>query len=157
VTSGANPTVSIPGAGPTAVHRAAVPCWDAVAGSAMKAAVCERYGPPEVVQIREVPKPVPADGDVRVKADAATVNSGDTRVRALRVPRGLSLPMRVRLGFTKPKQPILGFAGVRLRLPRRVRHRRRTRSDRQDPGEAELTGCGGTVLRRHDGSDLLPA
>ena len=75
----------------------------------MKAAVCERYGPPEVVQIREVPKPVPADDEVLVKACATTVNSGDTRVRALRVPRGLHLPMRLKLGFTKPKQPILGF------------------------------------------------
>jgi NADPH:quinone reductase-like Zn-dependent oxidoreductase len=75
----------------------------------MKAAVCERYGPPEVVQIREVPKPVPADGEVLVKVFATTVNSGDTRVRALRVPRGLSLPMRLRLGLTKPKQPVFGF------------------------------------------------
>ena len=75
----------------------------------MKAAVCERYGPPEVVQIREVPKPEPADGEMLVKALATTVNSGDVRVRALRVPRGLGLPMRLRLGVTKPKQPILGF------------------------------------------------
>jgi NADPH:quinone reductase-like Zn-dependent oxidoreductase len=69
----------------------------------MKVAVCARYGPPEVVQIREVPKPVPADGEVLVKAFATTVNSGDARVRALRVPRGLRLPMRLALGFTKPK------------------------------------------------------
>jgi NADPH:quinone reductase-like Zn-dependent oxidoreductase len=75
----------------------------------MKAAVCERYGPPEVVQIQEVPKPAPADGEVLVKAFATTVNSGDARVRALRVPRGLGLPMRLKLGLTKPKQPILGF------------------------------------------------
>jgi len=75
----------------------------------MKAAVCERYGPPEVVQIREVPKPVPADGEVLVQAFATTVNSGDARVRALRVPRGLKLPMRLKLGFTKPKSSILGF------------------------------------------------
>jgi NADPH:quinone reductase-like Zn-dependent oxidoreductase len=75
----------------------------------MRAAVCERYGPPEVVQIREVPKPVPADGEVLVKALATTVNSGDSRVRALRVPRGLHLAMRLKLGITKPKQPILGF------------------------------------------------
>ena len=60
-------------------------------GRTMKAAVCERYGPPEVVQIREVPKPVPADGEVLVKAFATTVNSGDARVRALRVPRGMRL------------------------------------------------------------------
>ncbi len=75
----------------------------------MKAAVCERYGPPEVVQIRDVPKPAPADGEVLVQAFATTVNSGDTRVRALRVPRGLKLPMRLKLGFTKPKSSVLGF------------------------------------------------
>ncbi len=75
----------------------------------MKAAVCERYGPPEVVQIREVPKPVAADGEVLVQAFATTVNSGDTRVRALRVPRGLKLLMRLKLGVTKPKNSILGF------------------------------------------------
>jgi NADPH:quinone reductase-like Zn-dependent oxidoreductase len=75
----------------------------------MKAAVCERYGPPEVVQIREMTTPVPADGEVLVKAFATTVNSGDARVRALRVPRGLRLPMRLRLGLTKPKNSMLGF------------------------------------------------
>jgi NADPH:quinone reductase-like Zn-dependent oxidoreductase len=75
----------------------------------MKAAVCERYGPPEVVQIREVPKPVPNDDEVLVRATATTVNSGDARVRALRVPSGLRLPMRLRLGFTKPRHPILGL------------------------------------------------
>jgi NADPH:quinone reductase-like Zn-dependent oxidoreductase len=78
-------------------------------GWAMKAAVCERYGPPEVVQIRDVPTPVPAEGDVLVEVVATTVNSGDARVRALRVPAGLGLPMRLRLGVTKPRQPILGF------------------------------------------------
>ena len=75
----------------------------------MKAAVVERYGPPEVVQIQEVPTPVPADDEVLVKVFATTVNSGDARVRALQVPRGLSLPMRLSLGFTKPRKPILGF------------------------------------------------
>ena len=75
----------------------------------MRAAVCDRYGPPDVVQIREVGTPVPAVDEVLVKGFATTVNSGDTRVRALRVPRGLRLPMRLKLGLTKPKQAILGF------------------------------------------------
>ncbi len=75
----------------------------------MKAAVCERYGPPEVVQIHEVPTPQPATDEVLVRAIATTVNSGDARMRALRVPRGLGLPMRLKLGITKPKQPIFGF------------------------------------------------
>jgi NADPH:quinone reductase-like Zn-dependent oxidoreductase len=75
----------------------------------MKAAVCERYGPPEVVQIREIPTPVPAANEVLVRGVATTVNSGDARVRALRVPRGMSLPVRLKLGFTKPRQPVFGF------------------------------------------------
>lgn len=75
----------------------------------MKAAVQERYGPPEVVKIKEVPKPAAADNEVLVKAHATTVNSGDARVRALRVPRGMSLGVRVAFGFTKPRNPIFGF------------------------------------------------
>ena len=75
----------------------------------MRAAVVERYGPPEVVTIREVETPRPADDEVLVRVVATAVNSGDTRVRALRVPRGLSLMMRLQLGFSGPKQPILGF------------------------------------------------
>jgi NADPH:quinone reductase-like Zn-dependent oxidoreductase len=75
----------------------------------MKAAVCERYGPPEVVRIREVPKPGPADAEVLVRVSATTVNSGDARVRALRVPRGMRLAVRLRFGVTKPRQPVFGF------------------------------------------------
>ena len=75
----------------------------------MKAAVVERYGPPEVVVIREVPKPEPGDNEVLIRVRATTVNSGDARVRALRVPRGLAMMMRFALGFSGPKQKILGF------------------------------------------------
>jgi NADPH:quinone reductase-like Zn-dependent oxidoreductase len=46
---------------------------------------------------------------VLVKAFATTDNSGDARMRALRVPRRMSLPVRLKLGFTKPKQPVFGF------------------------------------------------
>jgi NADPH:quinone reductase-like Zn-dependent oxidoreductase len=75
----------------------------------MKAAVCERYGPPEVVHVQEVPTPEPGDGEVRVRAAATTVNSGDARIRGLRVPRGMRLPVRLRLGITKPRNGIFGF------------------------------------------------
>ncbi|MEQ1901390.1 MAG: NAD(P)-dependent alcohol dehydrogenase [Devosia sp.] len=80
----------------------------------MKAAVVDRYGPPEVVQIREVPKPVPSDNEILVRIRTTTVNSGDARVRALRVPRGLGLLMRFGMGFNGPKTKIGGFeaAGV---------------------------------------------
>ncbi len=78
----------------------------------MRAAVVERYGPPEAVVIREVPKPVPGDGDILVRIHATTVNSGDARVRALRVPGGMGFVMRFALGFNGPKQPIHGFEGA---------------------------------------------
>jgi NADPH:quinone reductase-like Zn-dependent oxidoreductase len=61
------------------------------------------------MQIREVAAPVPANREVLVRAFATTVNVGDARLRALRVPGGLSLLVRLRVGVTKPRQPILGF------------------------------------------------
>ena len=75
----------------------------------MKAACCTRYGPPEVVEIKDVPTPAPGDGEVLVRAAATTVNSGDARLRAMNVPRGMRMAARLRLGLTKLRQPILGF------------------------------------------------
>lgn len=75
----------------------------------MKAACCTRYGPPEVVEIKDVPTPAPGNGEVLVKAAATTVNSGDARLRAMNVPRGMRMAAQLRLGLTKLRQPILGF------------------------------------------------
>lgn len=44
-----------------------------------------------------------------MKAFATTVDTGDARLRALRVPRWMSLPVRLNLGVTKPRQPVFGF------------------------------------------------
>jgi NADPH:quinone reductase-like Zn-dependent oxidoreductase len=49
----------------------------------MKAAVYERYGPPEVVSIREVPTPQPGEGEVLIRIIATTVSTGDWRARSL--------------------------------------------------------------------------
>src|SRR5262245_3198147 len=82
----------------------------------MRAAVVDRYGPPEVVTLREVAKPVPREDEVLVRARATTVNSGDARVRGINVPGGpvFAFLMRLSLGFNGPKQPVGGFemAGV---------------------------------------------
>jgi NADPH:quinone reductase-like Zn-dependent oxidoreductase len=75
----------------------------------MKAAVYERYGPPEVVRIEDVPMPVLKAGELLVESHAATVNSGDARLRAARVPRGMSALVRLTMGITKPRRPVLGF------------------------------------------------
>lgn len=75
----------------------------------MKAAIVETYGPPEAVKIVDWPKPSPGPGEVLVRVRATSVNSGDARVRALRVPAGLTFPMRLRLGWSGPTQKILGL------------------------------------------------
>ena len=75
----------------------------------MRAAVCLRYGPPEVVQIADVARPEPGDGEVVIRAGAATVDIADARVRALRVPRGFGPLVRLQFGITKLRQPILGL------------------------------------------------
>ncbi len=75
----------------------------------MKAVVYEKYGPPEVLQIKEVEKPIPKEDEVLIKNYATTVHVGDTRMRSFRVPKLYWLPMRLFLGITKPKRTILGM------------------------------------------------
>ena len=74
----------------------------------MKAIVCTKYGPPEVLQLREVEKPVPKDNEVLIKVYATSVTSADTRIRSFRVPLSYWLPARIALGFRSPKINILG-------------------------------------------------
>ena len=80
----------------------------------MKSAICTRYGLPDVLQLKNVEKPIPKRDEVLIKVYVATVTSGDCRVRALNVPLGFNFIMRSVLGFSKPRQPILGseLAGV---------------------------------------------
>src|SRR3990170_7239671 len=50
-------------------------------GASVKAAVCTRYGSPEVLQLKEVEKPTPKDNQLLVRVFSTTVTSGDVRVR----------------------------------------------------------------------------
>ena len=74
----------------------------------MKAVVYQRYGPPEVLQVRDVPRPEPDANEVLVHVHASTVTRTDCGVRSAR-------PFFARLftGLLRPKQPIAGmeFAG----------------------------------------------
>jgi NADPH:quinone reductase-like Zn-dependent oxidoreductase len=75
----------------------------------MKAIVYEHYGPPEVLQLKEVEKPVPRGNEVLVKIHATTVTIGDSRMRSFTVPRGQRLFARLYLGIRKPRRNILGM------------------------------------------------
>jgi NADPH:quinone reductase-like Zn-dependent oxidoreductase len=68
----------------------------------MKAIVWTAYGPPDVLQLREVDLPVPGENQVRIRVHAATVNAGDCEVRGLDLPLWLRLPLRVFAGIRKP-------------------------------------------------------
>ena len=74
----------------------------------MKAIVCTKYGPPEVLQLKEVEKPTPRDNEVLIKVHATTVTSGDSRMRSFTVPLSFWLLARLALGLRKPKKAILG-------------------------------------------------
>jgi NADPH:quinone reductase-like Zn-dependent oxidoreductase len=89
----------------------------------MKAIVYEKYGAPEVLHFKEVPKPTPKDNEVMIKVHATTVHRGDVRIRSSTIPGGMWLPMRLYLGLFKPKRQILGMelAGVIEKVGRNVK------------------------------------
>lgn len=80
----------------------------------MRAVTVDRYGPPEVAVVRDLPDPTPRTGEVLVRVEAAPVTSGDARMRAGRFPHGFGVLARAAIGFRGPRAGVLGvaFAGV---------------------------------------------
>jgi NADPH:quinone reductase-like Zn-dependent oxidoreductase len=74
----------------------------------MKAIVYQKYGPPDVLELKEVAKPIPKDNEILVRIYAATVTSGVMRLRSFTFPPWAWLLMRIMFGFRKPKRTILG-------------------------------------------------
>jgi NADPH:quinone reductase-like Zn-dependent oxidoreductase len=70
----------------------------------MKAILWTAYGPPDVLQLGEVEKPVPKDNEVLIRIHAATVTAGDCEMRSLKMPLMLGLPVRIYAGFRKPQR-----------------------------------------------------
>ena len=80
----------------------------------MKAIAYSRYGPPEVLEPVELPRPVPKPDEVLVRIHASSVTSGDYRARSLDMPPGFGLIGRLVFGLFRPRRQVLGteFAGV---------------------------------------------
>ncbi|MBJ8107284.1 MULTISPECIES: NAD(P)-dependent alcohol dehydrogenase [Bacillus cereus group] len=74
----------------------------------MKAIICTKYGPPNVLKLQNVKKPTPKKNEVLVKIHATSVTTGDCRMRSFSSPLLFWIPMRIILGFSKPRKPILG-------------------------------------------------
>jgi len=81
----------------------------------MKAVICTKYGPPDVLQLQEVGKPIPKNNEILVKIHATTVHIGDTKIRSFKPGMGfiqdlLVKPiMRIMIGFRGPRKKILGM------------------------------------------------
>ncbi|MBG6237344.1 NADPH:quinone reductase-like Zn-dependent oxidoreductase [Mycetocola sp. CAN_C7] len=80
----------------------------------MRAAVYRRFGGPDVVRIVDLQKPTPRRDEILVRVTASTVSAADSRSRAKRVPRGLSVLSSLTLGFFRPRRRVLGMdiAGI---------------------------------------------
>jgi len=75
----------------------------------MKAIVCPKYGPPEVLQIKEVEKPAAKDDEVLIKIYATAVTASDIFIRGSQIPVKFWILMRLAIGLTKPRKSIIGL------------------------------------------------
>jgi len=75
----------------------------------MKAVLCTKYGSPEVLLLKEVEKPTPGDNEVLIKIFATAVTASDIFIRSSDIPLQFRIPMRIMLGITKPRNPIIGL------------------------------------------------
>jgi NADPH:quinone reductase-like Zn-dependent oxidoreductase len=81
---------------------------------AMKAITYTRYGPPEVLELADVPAPAAGPGEIRIRVRAVEVTKADCEMRSFDFAvKWFTLPLRLAFGVTRPRQQILGsyFAG----------------------------------------------
>ncbi|SDH32492.1 NADPH:quinone reductase [Planococcus glaciei] len=95
----------------------------------MRAMVCTRYGPPEVLELQQLNKPVPKAGEILIKVHASTVTAGDCEIRSFKFPVLLWIPLRLFFGLRKPRVNVLG---------------------QEFAGEVEALGSGQTLFKKGD-------
>lgn len=89
----------------------------------MKAIICTKYGPPDVLKIVEYEKPVPKDDEVLIKIYATSVTNSDIFIRSSNVPLKVLIPMRMMIGITRPRNEILGevFSGEVVQIGSKIK------------------------------------
>ena len=75
----------------------------------MRAVVCTRYGPPEVLRLEELEIPTPRKNEVRIRIRATAVTSSDCYVRGMKLTPAYRIMARIALGWNAPRQPVLGM------------------------------------------------
>ena len=80
----------------------------------MRAITRSKYGPPEVLQLSEVKKPVPKDNELLINIKASAVTNSDIYIRGSKLPFPLIIPFRLMIGVFKPRKAIIGlvFSGI---------------------------------------------
>lgn len=80
----------------------------------MKAVICSKYGPPDVLQLTEVNKPVPKENEMLIQIEASAVTASDIFIRGSNIPIQFKIPMRILIGILKPRKSIIGlvFSGI---------------------------------------------
>jgi NADPH:quinone reductase-like Zn-dependent oxidoreductase len=73
----------------------------------MKAVMWTAYGGPDVLELREMPKPAPKAGEVLIRVCAATVTLGDCEVRSMTLPMWVRVPLQLYMGIDKPRRTVI--------------------------------------------------
>jgi NADPH:quinone reductase-like Zn-dependent oxidoreductase len=74
----------------------------------MKAIACTKYGPPDVLKLVEHARPVPREDEVLINIHATSVTNSDIFIRGSQIPLRYRIPMRLMMGITRPRRPIIG-------------------------------------------------
>jgi NADPH:quinone reductase-like Zn-dependent oxidoreductase len=108
----------------------------------MRAATYYAYGPPEVLRIEEIAKPIPADSEVLIRVRSASINPYDWHFM-----RGEPYPLRLMAGVRAPK-----FRGLGVDVAGEV-EAIGTKVTQFKPGDAVFGGCKGSLAEYACGSE----
>lgn len=80
----------------------------------MRAVICNRYGPPDVLQLKEVNKPIPKENEILIEIKASAVTASDIFIRSSNIPLRFKILMRLYMGIFRPRKSIIGlvFSGI---------------------------------------------